>query len=58
MCGNSSDLWFQEGRETQELHEIQLRCIEIIADEFFVHNVLNLGFQDSEPAYKFGLSRH
>jgi hypothetical protein len=25
MCGNSSDLWFEDGKKTRELHEIQAK---------------------------------
>jgi hypothetical protein len=57
MCGNSSDLWFQEGRETQELHgEGVLRsllmnflCIMFLTWIFRTANLqINLGFQDIE----------
>jgi hypothetical protein len=52
ICG------FREVGKHRSFMRFRRRCIEIIADEFFVHNVLNLDFQDSEPANKFRLSRH
>ena len=33
MCDNSSELWFQDGKKTEELHEIQATVDEIVADE-------------------------
>jgi rubredoxin len=33
MCDSSSESWFQDGEKTEELHEIQAKVDEIVADE-------------------------
>ncbi|KAM0921775.1 hypothetical protein ACQ4PT_006699 [Festuca glaucescens] len=33
MCDRSSELWFQDGEKSGELHEIQAKVDEIVADE-------------------------
>ena len=33
LCENTLQIWFQDGKEAEELHEIQEQVDEIVADE-------------------------